>query len=186
MAKIVHCIRHGQSTFNARYQETGEDPLFFDARLTDLGHEQAANAAALHRDFAYELIVTSPLTRALQTTRGIFGNHPAVSTIRVEALHREYLLSSCDVGREPVHLAKEFPDLAFDHLDEIWWHRDDNPDERGLCVEPLDHLTERVKGFRSWLSARPETLIAVVGHGTFFRELTGTFLENCEMAVVEL
>ncbi|WP_112661756.1 histidine phosphatase family protein [Microvirga flavescens] len=186
MPKIVHCIRHGQSTFNARYDETGEDPLFFDAPLTDLGHTQAADAAALHRGFAYELVVTSPLTRALQTTRGIFGNHPVAPPIVVESLHREYLLSSCDVGREPVHLARDFPDFAFAHLDEVWWHRDDSPDERGLSVEPLDHLAERVKSFRSWLSARPEGLIAVVGHGTFFRELTGTFLRNCEMAAIEL
>ncbi len=27
MSKIVHCIRHGQSTFNAHFAETGEDPL---------------------------------------------------------------------------------------------------------------------------------------------------------------
>ena len=31
MKKIVHCIRHGQSTFNARFMETGIDPLHSDA-----------------------------------------------------------------------------------------------------------------------------------------------------------
>ena len=45
---------------------------------------------------------------------------------------------------------------------------------------------ERVERFRGWLAARPERMIAVVGHGTFFSRLTGRFLANCEVAVLEL
>ena len=45
MTKIVHCIRHGQSTFNAHFAETGEDPLHFDAPLTELGQRQVAERA---------------------------------------------------------------------------------------------------------------------------------------------
>jgi glucosyl-3-phosphoglycerate phosphatase len=29
-------------------------------------------------------------------------------------------------------------------------------------------------------------MIAVVGHGTFFSKLTGRFLNNCEVATLEL
>ncbi len=46
MTKIVHCIRHGQSTFNAHFAETGEDPLHFDAPLTELGQRQVAERGA--------------------------------------------------------------------------------------------------------------------------------------------
>lgn len=186
MPKIVHCIRHGQSTFNAHFAETGCDPLHPDAPLTALGQRQAAERAAELRHHSYELVVTSPLTRAIQTTLGLFGQHPAAPPILVEHLHREYLESSCDVGRAPALLAQDFPHLSFDHLEEIWWHNEGDPDERGIICEPPAILTGRVRQFREWLSARPEQFIAVIGHGTFFYHLTGRQLQNCEVATLEL
>jgi broad specificity phosphatase PhoE len=154
--------------------------------LTELGREQAKAAAAQVRDVPFELIVTSPLTRALQTSLTIFKDHPAAGRIHVESLHRECLESSCDVGRAPVALRQDFPDLSFDHLDEVWWHQNGEPDHRGLVVETRETLDRRVQAFRNWLQDRPEGLIAVVGHGTFFYHLTGRFLRNCEIAVLEL
>ena len=186
MTKIVHCIRHGQSTFNEAFELNRVDPLHWDAPLTELGQRQAAEVAAAVRHVAYELIVTSPLTRALQTTHAIFKDHPSADRIRVECLHREHLASSCDVGRAPALLAQEFPHLAFDHLDEAWWHGPGEPDERGFAFEPQESLEERVRHFREWIVARPERLIAVVGHGTFFYHLTGRFLRNCEVAELEV
>jgi hypothetical protein len=90
------------------------------------------------------------------------------------------------VGRAPSALVREFPHLAFDHLDEVWWHSAGEPDERGLVLEPQEVLEERVQRFRGWIAGRPERLIAVVGHGTFFFHLTGRVLRNCEIAVLEL
>jgi broad specificity phosphatase PhoE len=186
MTKIVHCIRHGQSTFNAHFAETGEDPLHFDAPLTELGQRQVAERAPELRQNAYELVVTSPLTRAIQTTMGLFGNHPASPAILVECLHREHLESSCDVGRAVSHLSQEFPHLSFGHLEEVWWHNEGEANERGFIVEPAHVFEDRVERFRGWLAERPEKLIAVVGHGTFFSKLTGRFLANCEVAALEL
>lgn len=186
MTKTVHCIRHGQSTFNAAFALNRVDPLHWDAPLTELGQQQAREAAAQLRDIPFELIVTSPLTRAIQTTLGLFGDHPSADRIRVESLHREHLASSCDVGRAPALLLQDFPQLAFDHLEDVWWHREGEPDERGFVIEPDETLLERVEHFRGWLAARPERLIAVVGHGTFFYHLTGRFLNNCEIATLEL
>jgi glucosyl-3-phosphoglycerate phosphatase len=186
MTKTVHCIRHGQSTFNAYFAETGLDPLHPDAPLTALGRQQVAERAVELRRHPYELVVTSPLTRAIQTTLGLFGDHPASPAIHVECLHREHLESSCDVGRTPTLLAQDFPHLSFGHLSEVWWHNEGEPDERGFVAEPAAILAERVRGFRDWLAARPERLIAVVGHGTFFHHLTGQQLRNCEVAVLEL
>jgi broad specificity phosphatase PhoE len=186
MPKIVHCIRHGQSTFNAHFAATGLDPMHPDAPLTELGRRQAAERAAELRQYAYELVVTSPLTRAIQTTLGLFGDHPAHPPIHVECLHRESLESSCDVGRAPSLLAQDFPHLSFGHLDHIWWHNEGEPCERGFVIEPPETLSQRVRQFREWLAMRPERLIAVVGHGTFFHHLTGRQLQNCEVATLEL
>ena len=73
MTKLVHLIRHGESTFNAAYQETGADPIDFDAPLSPTGHRQVALRRAAFDALAVELVVTSPLTRAIETALGLFG-----------------------------------------------------------------------------------------------------------------
>jgi broad specificity phosphatase PhoE len=186
MPQTIHLIRHGQSTWNAHYAATGEDPLHFDARLTDLG---LAQVEARRKELAaerYDLIVTSPLTRAIQTTLGVFAPHLDRVPVVVEALHRERLESSCDVGRPASVLASEFGALAFHHLEEEWWPNGCTPDHRGIRYEPDELFKKRVRTFRRWLTGRPEQRIAVVGHGTFFFHLAGCNLANCELTPFEV
>ena len=183
MSKTILCIRHGESTFNAA-AASGGDPLHYDAPLSELGRAQVERTRTLLREKTVELVITTPLTRALQTTAGLFADHPSSPAVLVEALHRERVENSCDVGRSPLLLSTAFPAFAFDHLPDVWWHHHDAPDERGVCVEPLDLVRARAGQFRQLLVQRPERHIAVVGHGTFFRALTGRVLANCE--VVEL
>jgi len=182
----VLCIRHGESTFNAAHRLTGRDPFHIDARLSERGHAQVAAARAGLRDIPFDLVVTSPLTRALQTTAGLFADHPAKPQILVETLHRECQESSCDIGRAASVLAEEFPDFRVDHLPETWWYADGEAGADGFHVEPRTRFDERVAGFRAWLAARPETTIAVVGHCTFFYHLTGEWLENCGTVDLDL
>jgi broad specificity phosphatase PhoE len=176
----VDLIRHGQSTFNEAYAATGVDPLHFDARLTALGRRQVAEARERLLATPYELVVTSPLTRAIETAVGLFGGRGI--PIMVEPLHRERLESSCDVGRGPHELRAEFPDLAFDHLAPVWWHDAPERDPRGWAIEEMDLVNQRRDAFAAWLAARPERVVAVVGHGTFFFHLTGRWMANCEVA----
>lgn len=185
MSKTILCIRHGESTFNAA-AANDRDPLHYDAPLSDLGRTQVERTRALLRDRTIDLVITTPLTRALQTAAGLFADHPSSPVILVEALHRERVENSCDVGRSPSLLSTAFPAFAFDHLPEVWWHNHDAPDERGVCVEPVDLVHSRAAQFRRLLSQRPERNIAVVGHGTFFRALTGRVLANCEVVALEL
>ena len=184
--KRMLCIRHGESTFNAIASHSRVDPLHYDARLSELGEQQVRGAREMLRHRRVDLVVTSPLTRALQTTAGIFADHPFSPRILVEALHRERLESSCDIGRSPSTLQDEFPSFAFDHLPDVWWHHHDRPDDRGVCVEPAELVQSRAREFRRFLLQRPEALIAVVGHGTFFFNLIGQKLANCEVVEVAL
>lgn len=177
MPATIHLIRHAQSTFNAAQEATGVDPLHFDARLSLHGLSQIEATRPRARDLPCEIVVTSPLTRALQTTVGLFGDR---IPIHVEHLHREYQESSCDMGRSPKLLAREFPSLAFDHLDDPWWH-DTGADANGVVVESMVAFRARVSRFRLWLMARPEASIVVVGHGAFFSHLTGRDFANCEI-----
>jgi len=183
MTKRVHLIRHGQSLFNAAFAESPVDPMIFDAPLSPLGHQQVATLRDTVRQLAADIVVTSPLTRAIQTTLGAFGLETA--PVVVEALHRERVEHSCDVGRSPAELAVEFPRLAFAHLDDPWWHSDGSH-PRAIVTEPEETLLSRVEAFRRWLGRRPEREIAVVGHGTFLNRLTGRMFQNCEMLTIEM
>lgn len=185
-SKTILCIRHGESTFNAIGSGGEADPLHYDAPLSERGQEQVRRAREALRDRAIELVVTTPLTRALQTTSGLFADHPSSPPILVESMHSERVENSCDVGSHPGLLSKAFPSFAFEHLPEVWWHAHDRPDERGVCVEPIDLVEARVEAFRRFLRQRPERVIVVVGHGTFFLKLTGRALGNCEVIEVVL
>jgi len=180
----IVCIRHGESTFNAAHRLGGGDPGHRDARLTPRGQAQAREARQRLTDIPFELVVVSPLTRAIETAAIVFGEHPSQPRVLVEVLHRECQESSCDVGRATSEIAAEFPHLDVGHLPEIWWHAEPGCEVGGYPVEPRHLFDARVAGFRDWLRTRPESTIAVVGHGTFFYHLTGTFLENC--ATIEL
>jgi len=179
MPEYIHLIRHGQSTFNALFDlDRGVDPLHFDARLSQIGIEQVAAARQAASEIPVDLVVVSPLTRALQTAVGLFGD--AAVPMIVTDLHCERVEHSCDVGRSPSALAAEFPMLTFDHLGDPWWHNGQE-DDRGVAVEPDRLFAQRVTDFSRWLRARPEVVVVVVGHGEFFRRLSGCYLRNCEI-----
>lgn len=179
MPRLIHLIRHGQSTFNAHFEATGEDPIHFDARLTALGHQQVAAARERLAHESYDLVIATPLTRAIQTAQGIFGSRVPIV---ISPLHREWLNSSCDVGRSVRDLASEFPTLDFAHLSDPWWHHLAPFNEHGFAREPEHALLDRVSAFKAMIAARAEERIAVVGHGDFFHRLIGRHLMNCELA----
>lgn len=70
MPSRIFLIRHGQSTFNALYEIDGVDPMHFDARLSALGLEQVEQAREAAAALGVDLVVVSPLTRAIQTGPG--------------------------------------------------------------------------------------------------------------------
>lgn len=179
MSRVIHLIRHGQSTFNAHFEATGEDPIHFDARLTELGQSQVTAARQRLNGTRYDLVIATPLTRAIQTAQGIFGE---TAPIVISPLHREWLNSSCDVGRSTRDLAAEFPTLDFAHLGDPWWHHQGPFNEHGFAREPEQALLDRVTAFKDMIAARVEARIAVVGHGDFFHRLLGRHLMNCELA----
>ena len=179
MPSQIYLIRHGQSTFNSLFDADGIDPLHFDAPLSATGHGQVREVrktlATLPKP---DLVICSPLTRAIETALGLFGDTGV--PIEVTDIHRERLENSCDVGSSPADLAAAFPTLRFDHLDDPWWHRGD-PDVRGVCVEPHSLFADRVEQFARWLGAADRGVVMVVGHGAFFRLLTGRHFANCEI-----
>lgn len=173
----VYLIRHGQSEFNAAHSEGAADPMIFDARLTEKGVAQAKQARAAVHDLGIQLVIASPLSRALQTARLIFGG---AVPIKVTAGVRERLIHSCDVGRSPAALQADFPELSFDQLENVWWdHGQENA--LGYTVEPQDIFARRIREFAKSLGPIYPRPIAVVGHGNAFHEMVGVQLENCQV-----
>ena len=80
MNKEVYLIRHGQSEANVALDL--DDPNFYyDARLTSLGKKQAKNTRTKLKNIDFDLLLCSPLTRALQTFSFIFPNLTAKAVI---------------------------------------------------------------------------------------------------------
>jgi len=75
----VYLIRHGQSEFNAAHNAGDKDPMIFDAPLTDKGRRQAEEAKALVANLGIRQVITSPLTRAIQTALCIYQTGHNVS-----------------------------------------------------------------------------------------------------------
>jgi broad specificity phosphatase PhoE len=173
----VYFIRHGQSEFNAAFTGSGIDPMIFDAPLTDKGLKQAEAAKALVADLGIKQVITSPLTRAIQTALCIFDG---IAPITVAARHRELLIHSCDVGRSPQDLQQDFPTLSFSHLKDRWWYQGPENDD-GIAVEPEHVFLQRIAEFDSSLAQIKARPLAVVGHGNAFHAMIGRMLDNCEI-----
>ena len=88
-SKVLLLVRHGESTHNissvAEHSDRGHDAALFDAPLSDKGREQVAQLAG-HSELAVaEVILVSPLTRALQTLDAAFPTRPpAAAEVGIE------------------------------------------------------------------------------------------------------
>lgn len=161
-------LRHGQSEFNLHFTATRKDPGIIDARLTDLGHEQAEAAALALADQPISRIIVSPFTRTLQTAV------PAARALRapiiVNPLVRERCAFACDIGTPRTELGFAWPGIDFRHLEEVWWPP---------MPEPAADVIDRAGRFRAEMAVLPdwsETL--VVTHWGFIMALTGLSVQN--------
>ncbi|ETV87010.1 hypothetical protein, variant [Aphanomyces astaci] len=207
--KTIHFIRHGESTFNQWRLRSiltfswifVKDPMIIDARLSAQGKLQVAalkkviQERKLHE--IVDVIITSPLTRAIETTLGGFdGCH---IPIQVSPLCREMLDTACDIGRQPQELAHEFGSAGIDttSLADYWWLSHptaatmtipQSAEEVAPLRESVADLDARILAFLHLLRDLPQTNIAVVGHSSFIKRLTKATrkLANCEIHTTTL
>lgn len=159
-----------------------EDPRLFDTRLTPEGQRQALKLSTRISKMKTkpELLVVSPLTRALQTSSLAFDATLDVPRV-VQPLAAERVWHSSDVGRSPEELSEEFPDYSFSDLRPIWWYNAGSSDPQRIVVEPDESFFGRMDRLRDWLLARPEKHIALVSHWGVLNSLTGRDFDNCEL-----
>jgi broad specificity phosphatase PhoE len=195
--KDLWILRHGQATHNPRAEAARAggcnfDEFFelmrqddsLDAPLTEHGRQQALNIAKNHVICAdswgtnIELVVSSPLSRALETAN--LALPPSPSHDSRAAASQRVVNRVCYEGfreingvllnaqrRTASELRSLFPDWDFEHLsteeDETW------------NAETLEcTVAAALRGLRGlrWLQwERPETSILLVAHGGILRHL---------------
>jgi broad specificity phosphatase PhoE len=161
-------LRHGQSEFNLAFTATRRDPGIVDAKLTPLGHQQAAHAAEALAGEPIRRIIVSPYTRALQTAAPI-AKRLGVPVI-VNPIVRERYAFTCDVGSPRTELVLAWPEHNFAPLDEVWWP----PIE-----EPADSVVARAALFRAEMAALPDwSDTLVISHWGFILCMTGESAVN--------
>ncbi len=161
-------IRHGQSHFNAVFNETRVDPGIVDPGLTEEGERQAAAAAQALLDHNVRRILASPYSRTLHTAEIIAGRLGLGVT--VEPLVRERTFFVCDIGSQRSRLAGRWPGFDFGDLLERWW-----PDPE----ETEQALLARCTAFRTVMAETEDwAYVAVVSHWGFIRGLTGRAVAN--------
>ncbi|KAK3423419.1 hypothetical protein EUGRSUZ_F00456 [Eucalyptus grandis] len=210
--KTLHLVRHAQGIHNVA-REKNNDPLksydFFDAQVTPLGWQQVSN---LHRHVQacglskkIDLVITSPLLRAMQTAVGVFsgegctdgigapplmvanaGNsdHPAISSlncppfIAVELCRERLGVNPCDKRRSISEYRPLFPAIDFsliENVDDVLW----TPDVR----EKDEEIADRGMKFLSWLWTREEKEIAIVTHSAFLLHSLKAFGNDCHLLI---
>lgn len=178
--KVVHFIRHGQAQHNAlaaapgaaaccckRKEPNGRDTpqiscpynadAAFDSALTGTGHEQARALADTCAGLGVQLVVASPLRRAIQTALHAFGD-VTDTVILHELLREQHGMHRCDQRRNTEAITAEFGTRvnteSLSSTDELW------TDQR----ESKDSVADRCEQFISWLMEQEEDNIAVVAH----------------------
>jgi broad specificity phosphatase PhoE len=163
-------LRHGQSEFNQRFTATKRDPGIADPPLTELGRKQALAAAEALATQRISRVLCSPYTRALETAAPV-ARHLNVPLLVTPTVRERYAFS-CDIGSPKSALARAWPDLDFNALEEVWWP----------AVEEPDHQIEaRAALFRAEMNALSDwqdTL--VVSHWGFILAMTGERVMNGE------
>lgn len=193
----LYLIRHGQSSNNLLWTETGSDNgRSFDPALTVKGHLQAQSAAAFLRDELgmrlplggmYQddarpmLLYTSLMTRAVETGRVIARAlnaplHALGDAFEVGGLYLDDPEAGTKRGMEGpnrAHYEQQYPELALpDELRELGWYNRPH--------EPKEERPGRARRVWQELLARhgeTDDVIGLITHGGFYNHLLAILLE---------
>lgn len=186
MNKTLHLIRHGQAQHNKTFSKFGSN-VFYSPKLTDtlLTREGIQEAKYLNKTWwdinKIDIVFTSPLYRACETTTHIFNNIN-VPIYCLEDL-REYPIGQqyCNKRSTLNILKHDFPHIDFTNIkynEDIYW------DE--YYTETLDELNKRIENVLCYLSNIPEQNIAIIGHSSFIGQLKDNKIRYIENGDIEL
>ncbi|XP_021888109.1 phosphoglycerate mutase-like protein [Carica papaya] len=212
--KILHLLRHAQGIHNVEAEKSKEatlSPQLLDAQLSPLGWQQVENLRKEVRSNGLfervELVVTSPMSRTIQTAIGVFGeeikgnqvgenkqdsrDHNSLPIIAIELCRERMGINPCDKRRSISNYQSLFPLIDFSQIesdDDILWKADSR--------EGLLEVAARGMKLMKWLRTRKEKEIAIVSHGIFLQQTLLAFKNefdelcqrfgNCELRSVTI
>lgn len=165
--RVVHFLRHAEAESNAaahkfprdspEYNTAYADSKFVDSVLTAKGEAQckASRAAQAASRLHYDVVVSSPLRRTLQTASLVFQEHE-VPWLAVESA-REYShghARPCDTRRPREAQQADFANVDFARVLA-------SEDVFAVRAESQDDLDKRIDEFLSFLRDLPQSFIAV-------------------------
>ncbi|SPQ24487.1 188b4486-813a-466d-bffc-5477357e3cfa [Thermothielavioides terrestris] len=186
MPPTLILIRHAQALHNVdKAYHSLRDPV-----LTDLGRLQAVELrehlkAALPPDRRIELIVISPMRRAIETCLialdwVINEGVPVVPDARWQELHP----NPCDTGTPREQLAADYPQIDFSLLDPVYPDKISPAGARYRCEKGA--VLARAQSALADLYWRTEDVVAVVSHSGFMRTaVTGRRFANADYRVFD-
>mmetsp|Transcript_24616 Transcript_24616/g.59881 ORF Transcript_24616/g.59881 Transcript_24616/m.59881 type:complete len:267 (-) Transcript_24616:259-1059(-) len=189
-SKVVHFVRHGQGYHNLWAEQSGvrcnciagefaacpyNRPDLVDAALTDMGISQATKLSEADLDPHYpELVVVSPLRRAMQTATYAFPPSPSVPFVALEDLREHIGVHVCDKRFSVTEHKENFPHVSFDELED-----DHDAMHSETERETRASMAQRAYNSLQWVAGRPEKSIAVVCHSGILGSIMNSVME-CE------
>lgn len=165
VGKVINIVRHAQSAANI-----GDFYQASDAELTEEGIAQARLLGARLIDFNPEMLVSSPDTRAVQTTEHAVD-------VMSELTGEPYNYHVNDLFRERIKPSsinnKPYTDEVARATYERW---EESLISDGIQVEDGENyalLTNRADQALDYLLERPESRITVISHGNIMRTIIG-------------
>jgi glucosyl-3-phosphoglycerate phosphatase len=149
--------RHGESVANAQGWLAG----YKDVALTPTGEAQARALAALLSPVPFGRVVSSDLTRAVETARPVVEGRPGVPWLITPALRERDLGEWAEVRREALRASGEMSRLV------SWWGRPPGG-------ESHDDLMRRALPYLASLPTLDAPSL-LVGHGGLNRALLGLY-----------
>tara|TARA_B100001123_G_scaffold58228_1_gene62627 strand:- start:529 stop:1113 length:585 start_codon:yes stop_codon:yes gene_type:complete len=169
MSKLLYLIRHGLALHNENFLKYGEktffDPKYVDTHLIEEGIQQSLQFGKTWQNIDdIELVLVSPLYRALETATNIFKNKD-VPIISLEEL-REYSIGqhTCNKRSSKDILMLNFPHINFDDIkggDYLW-----TTESEGILS-----LEKRINNIKNYIKKRDEKVICIVSHTQFLEKM---------------
>lgn len=180
MKKTLYLIRHGQALHNINFLKYGSNTYYskmnYDSPLTETGIEEASHCSSCwNLKNNIEAVVTSSLTRTLQTTELIFGKTPNIPILVLDELKEYPQGLHTPNKRQPLSTLKK--NFSFDfskirHENDLMWSPIFEENEKELEMRVL--LSKKI------LKKLPYNNIAVVSHSSFLHYFICQELEKPE------
>ena len=161
---LLSTVRHGLTELNRDKRVGGR----IDVPLIAEGRRQAEEASATFAGTAFDVVVSSPLQRSIETASIVAGVPPAA--VEVDELCTERSFGEME-GIDPAEVPRRYPGVRYLRIGHVGYSL--NP-PRG---EPFEDLHDRARRFLGALLARHAgKRILTFSHQNFLQQLHGVIL----------